>query len=86
MGQARRPQPRRLASKLHEIRVRLDLTQEEMARLVKHRRAPVYRSHISEFENGKREPSLLVLLQYARTADVVVDVLVDDDLELIWHK
>ena len=82
MGQSRRPQPRRLASKLLGIRERLDLTQEQMARLVKHRRAPVYRSHISEFENGKREPSLLVLLQYARAAGVVVDVLIDDALHL----
>jgi len=30
----------------------LGLTQEDMAKLVRHRRAPVYRSHISEFENG----------------------------------
>jgi len=82
MGQSRRPQPRRLPSKLHGIRARLGLTQEEMAKIVRQRRAPVYRSHISEFENGKREPSLLVLLQYARAAGVVVYVLIDDDLNL----
>jgi transcriptional regulator with XRE-family HTH domain len=82
MGQSRRPQPRRLASKLLRIRTRLGFTQEDMAKLVRHRRAPVYRSHISEFENGKREPSLLVLLAYARTAGVVVDVLIDDELNL----
>lgn len=82
MGQSRRPQPRRLASKLLGIRTRLGLTQEGMAKLVRHRRAPVYRSHISEFESAKREPSLLVLLRYARSAGVVVDVLIDDDLDL----
>jgi transcriptional regulator with XRE-family HTH domain len=53
-----------------------------MARLVRHKRARVYRSHISEFENGKREPSLLVLLQCARAAGVPVDVLIDDDLDV----
>ncbi len=82
MGQSRRPQPRRLPSKLHGIRERLGLTQEQMAHLVKHKRARVYRSHISEFENGKREPSLLVLLQYARAAGVAVDILIDDDLDV----
>ena len=82
MGQSRRPQPRRLASKLHGIRSHLGLTQEEIAKLVKHRRAPVYHSHISEFENGKREPSLPVLLQYAKTAGVCVDVLIDDAIDL----
>jgi hypothetical protein len=51
-------------------------------RLPKVVKAPVYRNHISEFESGKREPSLLVLLQYARSFGVVVDVLIDDKLEL----
>jgi transcriptional regulator with XRE-family HTH domain len=37
---------------------------------------------ISEFETGKREPSLIVLLRYARLAGVCVDTLIDDDLGL----
>ena len=60
MGSAR-PQPRRLASKLREIRTNLDLTQQQMAEILRHRRSPVYPGHISEFETGRREPSLLVL-------------------------
>lgn len=40
------------------------------------------RENISAFERGVREPSLLVLLQYARAAGVYVDVLIDDELEL----
>ncbi|SRR6266496_3144454 len=82
MGQSRRPQPRRLASKLRGIRSQLGLTQEEMANLVRPRKSPVYRSHISEFERGKREPSLPVLLQYAKTAGICADVLIDDTTDL----
>ena len=37
---------------------------------------------ISEFELGKNEPPLAVLLAYARVAGVCVDVLIDDDLDL----
>lgn len=44
--------------------------------------APIYPGHISEFENGKRKPSLLVLLAYAKLAGVSTDVLIDDALEL----
>lgn len=37
---------------------------------------------ISAYELGNREPSLMVLLTYARTACVYLDVLVDDALDL----
>jgi hypothetical protein len=37
---------------------------------------------ISEFESGKGEPSLIILLQYARVAGVCVDVLIDDRIDL----
>ena len=81
MGYAR-PQPRRLASKLRKIRMRLNLTQQQMAEQVRHRRSPVYPGHISEFEAGRREPSLLVLLRYGRVAGVKVEALIDDELDL----
>ncbi|MDQ3803982.1 MAG: helix-turn-helix domain-containing protein [Acidobacteriota bacterium] len=38
--------------------------------------------HVSKFELGEREPSLLVLLRYARLAGVSIDVLADDELDL----
>jgi len=78
-----RPQPRRLASKLRKIRKDLNVTQQQMADLVRHKRSPVYRGHISEFEAGRREPSLLVLLRYARAAGVNVEELIDDELNLL---
>ena len=43
---------------------------------------PLYPSSISEYETGKREPPLLVLLKYARLAGVSTDVLIDDKTPL----
>jgi transcriptional regulator with XRE-family HTH domain len=40
------------------------------------------REEISDFERNKRIPSLDVVLQYARAANVSVEALIDDDLSL----
>lgn len=82
MGSQRRPQPLHLPSKLLRLRQSLNLTQEQMARRLETKRSPVYPTHISEFERGLREPSLLVLLQYARLIGVSTDMLIDDNLAL----
>lgn len=81
MGRASREKPARLAEKLLQIRTALGLSQNGMLR-----RLGVadkgYRNYISDFENGVREPSLPVLLKYARAVGVPMDVLVDDDIDL----
>jgi transcriptional regulator with XRE-family HTH domain len=82
MGSARRPQPKYLPAKLLKIRELLGLTQEQMAVLLNHVKSPLQPSQISRFEQGKREPSLLLLLKYARIAGVSMDVLVNDELDL----
>lgn len=82
MGQTHRQRPARLPAKLKEVRMRLDLTQAQMAKRLHKIKANLQPGHISEYETGKREPSLLVLLQYARTAGIPMEVLVDDKLEL----
>lgn len=82
MGSRRRPQPLRLPSKLLGIRRSLEMTQEQMAGKLETTRSPVYPTHVSEFERGLREPSLLVLLQYARIAGVSTDVLINDALDM----
>jgi transcriptional regulator with XRE-family HTH domain len=85
MGTKRRPQPRRMGRKLLQIRKGLDLSQEQMAERLTSKLSPVYPTHISEFERSKREPSLLVLLGYARLAGISTDVLIDDKLDLPEH-
>lgn len=81
MGRVTRPQPKRLAEKLLEIRERLGLSQNEMVRLMG-LDEELRREEISDFERGKRVPSLLVTLRYARAFGVSADVLIDDELDL----
>lgn len=82
MGTARRPQPKYLPAKLLKVRQSLGLTQEQMAARLEHLKPPPQPGQISRFEQGKREPSLFILLEYARMAGVTIDTLADDEAEL----
>jgi transcriptional regulator with XRE-family HTH domain len=81
MGRATPAKPKRLPEKLLQIRQSLGLSQNEMLRKLG---LPdkLLQTSISGYERGAREPSLLVLLEYARVAGVYMDVLVDDGLNL----
>jgi len=78
MGKTKRDSPRKLASKLRRIRLSLKLSQGDIAK----RLGVKERASISGYERGEREPSLPVLLKYARLAGVSTDVLIDDKLKL----
>jgi transcriptional regulator with XRE-family HTH domain len=80
MGSARE-RPERLAEKLLQIRTALGISQGVMLGRVGLGESG-YRHYISHFETGTREPPLRILLQYARLANVYVDVLIDDALDL----
>lgn len=82
MGQSRRPRPKRLALKLCQIRERLGLSQQQMAAALAGIESPPQPGHVSEFERGVREPSLLYLLAVSRMASVTMELLVDDNLNL----
>lgn len=81
MGRASREKPARLGEKLFLIREALGLSQDAV---IRHLGLPerLSRDDISKYERGVREPSLPVLLRYARVAGVYVDALIDDDLNL----
>ena len=81
MGRVKRPQPKRLAEKLLQIRVSLGLSQNGLIQRMGLTNE-LLREEISDFERGKRVPSLLVTLQYGRACGVSCDVLIDDELEL----
>jgi transcriptional regulator with XRE-family HTH domain len=81
MGKGPRPKPQNLARKLLEIRHALGLSQIQLVKAMGINGSTVYK-RISEYESGRREPSLLVLLAYARVAAVHLEEIVDDKLEL----
>ncbi len=81
MGRAARTKPIRLAEKLLQIRLALGLSQNEIVDRLG-MAEEIFREDISKFELGKREPSLLVILGYANVANVWVDVLINDSLDL----
>ena len=82
MGIRRRNRPKKLAGKLKEIRSRLRIGQAEMAQKLQEVEKGIYPGMISRYEHGKLEPSLILILEYARLAGVSTDVLIDDELDL----
>jgi transcriptional regulator with XRE-family HTH domain len=70
-----------LSEKLLFIRKALGLSQTEiLSRLGL--ADELSRRYISGFELGTREPELGVLLRYARVANLAVEALIDDELDL----
>lgn len=76
-----RPRPMRLAEKLRQIRIGLGLSQTQMLERLGYSDSMHY-GRISEYEQDKREPSLMILLAYARAASVHLEDIVDDNFDL----
>ena len=73
--------PKRLGSKLRQIRLALALTQEEMLKLLD--LPPVIsQTTISAYERNAKLPPYFVLARYGDVANVWIDVLVRDSLDL----
>lgn len=81
MGKRTRQRPKRLPKKLLQIRRKLALSQNEMVRKLG-LADEIARDYISKYERGTLEPTLIVLLEYARVAGICVDALIDDKLDL----
>ena len=81
MGVRARQRPERLAEKLLRIRTALGLSQSGLVKRLGLEDAISYKK-ISDYERGSREPSLLIILRYARAANISTDVLIDDELDL----
>lgn len=73
--------PQKLAEKLKAVRIGLGLSQNGMLQNLGF--ANEYdRTEIAHYERGNREPTLPVLLAYARAANIYMEFLVDDKLNL----
>jgi transcriptional regulator with XRE-family HTH domain len=81
MGTKPRSKPKYLGDKLRRIRLSFGLTQTELLHRLGVEDLIEYH-HISRYESGTREPSLVILLRYARVAGVHTEVLIDDELDL----
>jgi transcriptional regulator with XRE-family HTH domain len=81
MAKASRRKPSRLAEKLLEIRVKMGLSQNGMIRQFG-LADELQQDYISKFERGVLIPPLHVLLAYAEAANVWVEVLIKDSLNL----
>jgi transcriptional regulator with XRE-family HTH domain len=75
-----RVKPKHLPAKLRSVRKRLGLSQSQLAtRLTS---LEIESARISDYELGKRQPNVLILLDYARLARIYIDDLIDDAMDL----
>ena len=82
MGHAR-PRPKRLAEKLLKIRQSLGVSQSAMVCRLGVELAP---NSISKYEHDLNEPPTNVILAYARVANISLEQLVDDEMELMLEQ
>lgn len=83
---SKRRKPARLAEKLASIRVKLGMSQGSLLRHLG-LEGQIERDYISKFERGVLEPTLDVLLAYARAISITgrgefLEAIIDDKLNL----
>lgn len=81
MGRAKRIRVKRLPEKLLQIRVDLNLSQNELIKELGLEDL-IYQNNVSGYESGEREPPLPFILAYAQLAGISTDFLIDDELDL----
>jgi transcriptional regulator with XRE-family HTH domain len=83
MGRAKATRliPRRLPEKLLLIRNSFGISQSEMLRRLG-LEDDLWYTQISGYELGRSVPPPVVLLEYARVANVYVEALIDDEVDL----
>lgn len=81
MAKASRKKPERLAEKLLEIRQKLGLSQNGLIRRLG-LTEELEQDYVSKFERGVLVPPLHVLLAYAEAANIWVEALIKDSVDL----
>lgn len=80
MARSKRRKPV-LAEKLRHIRLAMGLSQNQIISRMGLAET-LLREEVSDFERNRRIPPLEVILQYARVANITVEALIDDELQL----
>ena len=70
-----------MAEKLLQIRQSLKLSQSEMVKQMGVAEM-IHYTNVSKYELDKNEPPLVILLAYAKLAQIHLEVIVDDDIDL----
>jgi transcriptional regulator with XRE-family HTH domain len=78
----RRAMPKKLGKKMKQIRLRLGMSQREIVEVLNYTATPLRASQISQYEQGQREPTMMLVLAYARLARISVESLIDDRMKL----
>lgn len=60
----------------------LGMSQRQIVEALNYTATPLRASQISQYENGQREPTMMLVLAYARLAKVPMECLVDDKMKL----
>jgi transcriptional regulator with XRE-family HTH domain len=74
--------PKKLGKKMRQIRESLGMSQRQIVEALNYRDTPLRASQISQYETGQREPTMMLVLAYARLAKVSVESLIDDKVKL----
>jgi transcriptional regulator with XRE-family HTH domain len=78
----RRAMPKKLGKKMRQIRLNLGLSQRQIVEALNYTATPLRASQISQYEQGQREPTMMLVLAYARLAKVSVESMIDDKMKL----
>jgi len=74
--------PKKLGKKMKQIREGLGMSQRQIVEALNYKDTPLRASQISQYETGQREPTMMLVLAYARLANVPMECLVDDKMKL----
>jgi transcriptional regulator with XRE-family HTH domain len=78
----RRAMPKKLGKKLRQIREGLGMSQRQIVEALNYKDTPLRASQISQYESGQREPTMMLVLAYARLAKIPMEILVDDKMKI----
>jgi transcriptional regulator with XRE-family HTH domain len=89
MGRGKRIIPAKMPEKLKTVRLSKNLTMEQMGQALENEllklnysTIKIHSGHIAEFEQGKREPLLPILLAYTKLSKISLECLVDNEVDL----